>query len=698
MEKMLINATQPEEIRVALVKDNYLYDLDIDTSSDIKKKGNIYKAVVTRREPSLDAVFVEYGAKRQGFLPLKEIAAEYLSKNLDDYPDEKPPITTLIKEGQELLIQVDKEERGNKGAALTTFITLAGCYLVLMPNNPNSGGISRRIEGDERDELKETLNALQLPEEMGLIIRTAGVGKNHDELQTDLDMLCNQWQSIKNAYNSQLAPCLIHQEGDVILRSIRDNLRKSIDEIIIDEHVSYIKAKQYIEQVKPDFLPHLKLYNSNIPLFSYHQVESQIETAYQREVALPSGGALVIDRTEALVSIDVNSAKATSGSDIETTAYNTNREAANEIARQLRLRDLGGLVVIDFIDMNSSKNQREVENCLKDALKADRARIQVGRISRFGLLEMSRQRLRLSLGEHAQETCPRCEGRGTVRNIQSQSLSIVRLIEEEAFKDKTAEVQVQLPVEMATFIMNEKRDYLLSIEKRHGVQVVVVANPYMHSPHYTITRLKEDQSGKQKKPSYSLIQAPEPVIIRSDQGPLLQNEPAVKAFDASQAVARKSTATHFLRRLWRRVFGADAVATSTNQSSQTAPSEKPSQGPRTGQHNSGNLSRNPRRRRGGSGGGNQNNQQQQQQQRNPAQRKPAAAASGNVQGHSQANPQTRRTNSPRTNALARNNAHHVSNPGNEAEKKESGQQHHQQPTSNQSNPGNQSNLSTGKSE
>ena len=429
MEKMLINATQPEEIRVALVKNNYLYDLDIDTSSDIKKKGNIYKAVVTRREPSLDAVFVEYGSKRQGFLPLKEIAAEYLSKNLDDYPDEKPPITTLIKEGQELLIQVDKEERGNKGAALTTFITLAGCYLVLMPNNPNSGGISRRIEGDERDELKETLNALQLPEEMGLIIRTAGVGKNHDELQADLDMLCNQWQSIKNAYNTQLAPCLIHQEGDVILRSIRDNLRKSIDEIIIDEHVSYIKAKQYIEQVKPDFLPNLKLYNSNIPLFSYHQVESQIETAYQREVALPSGGALVIDRTEALVSIDVNSAKATSGSDIETTAYNTNLEAANEIARQLRLRDLGGLVVIDFIDMNSSKNQREVENRLKDALKTDRARIQVGRISRFGLLEMSRQRLRLSLGEHAQETCPRCEGRGTARNIQSQSLSIVRLIE-----------------------------------------------------------------------------------------------------------------------------------------------------------------------------------------------------------------------------------------------------------------------------
>ena len=672
MEKMLINATQPEEIRVALVKDNYLYDLDIDTSSDIKKKGNIYKAVVTRREPSLDAVFVEYGAKRQGFLPLKEIAAEYLSKNLDDYPDEKPPITTLIKEGQELLIQVDKEERGNKGAALTTYITLAGCYLVLMPNNPNSGGISRRIEGDERDELKETLNALQLPEEMGLIIRTAGVGKNHDELQTDLDMLINQWQSIKNAYSTQLAPCLIHQEGDVILRSIRDNLRKSINEIIIDEHVSYIKAKQYIEQVKPDFLPNLKLYNSNIPLFSYHQVESQIETAYQREVALPSGGALVIDRTEALVSIDVNSAKATSGSDIETTAYNTNLEAANEIARQLRLRDLGGLVVIDFIDMNSSKNQREVENGLKEALKADRARIQVGRISRFCLLEMSRQRLRLSLGEHAQETCPRCEGRGTVRNIQSQSLSIVRLIEEEAFKGKTTEVQVQLPVEMATFIMNEKRDYLLSIEKRHGVQVLIIANPYINPPQYTITRMKEDQTGRHKKPSYSLIQPPEPVIIRAEQGSESQSAPAVTTFDAMHKASRKSTTPPLLQRLWHRVFGNNTVvATSAHQQpQQPVTADKPTQGARTQQHSSGNLSRNPRRRRGG----NQNNQP-----RNPAQRKPAMA-SGNVQAnpHPQGNPQTRRPNAGRGNAQGRNPGNTANNPGNEAEKKSEHQHHHHQ--------------------
>lgn len=561
MEKMLINATQSEEIRVALVKDKQLYDLDIECPSEIKKKGNIYKAIVTRREPSLDAVFVEYGAKRQGFLPLKEIAPEYLSKHPDDFGDDKPPITSLIRENQELLIQVDKEERGNKGAALTTYITLAGCYLVLMPNNPNSGGISRRIEGDDRDELKETLNALELPQEMGLIIRTAGVGKSQEELQSDLDMLCKQWQSIKHAYQNQLAPCLIHQEGDVIIRSIRDNLRKSIGEIIIDDHVSYVKAKQYIEQVKPDFLPNLKLYNNTIPLFNYYQIESQIETAYQREVPLPSGGALVIDRTEALVSIDINSAKATSGSDIETTAVNTNLEAADEIARQLRLRDLGGLVVIDFIDMSSGKNQREVENRLKEALKADRARIQVGRISRFGLLEMSRQRLRLSLGESAQEVCPRCEGRGTVRNIQSHGLSIIRLIEEEALKERTAEVHVQLAPEIATFIMNEKRTFILNIEKRHNVHVLIIANPYLLTPQYNITRLKEDNVGKAKKPSYSLIQQPEVTVTRIEDGAKM-DEPAVKGY--SNYESTKSMPNNFIKRWWNNLFGTSGYQSESN--------------------------------------------------------------------------------------------------------------------------------------
>lgn len=553
MEKMLINATQTEEIRVALVKDNHLYDLDIECPTEIKKKGNIYKAVVTRREPSLDAVFVEYGSKRQGFLPLKEIAPTYFNKQANAN-DEKTPITSLIREGQELLIQVDKEERGNKGAALTTYITLAGCYLVLMPNSPRSGGISRRIEGDDRDELKETLNALKLDEDMGLIIRTAGVGKGQDELQSDLDMLYHQWQAIKQASQSQLAPCLIHQEGDVIIRSIRDNLRKSIGEIIIDDQISYIKARQYIEQIKPDFLPNLKLYNSMVPLFNFYQIESQIETAYKREVPLPSGGALVIDRTEALVSIDINSAKATSGADIEATALNTNLEAADEIARQLRLRDLGGLVVIDFIDMGASKNQRDVENRLKEALKADRARIQVGRISRFGLLEMSRQRLRLSLGENAQEVCPRCEGRGTVRNIQSSTLSIIRLIEEEALKEKIAELQVQLPVEMATFIMNEKREFILNIEKRHSVKLLIIANPYLHAPQYTITKIKEDGTNKSKKPSYTLIQQPELQIVHASATTPI-DEPAVKAYDPN--MLKHANTLNFLQRLIQKIFGSD---------------------------------------------------------------------------------------------------------------------------------------------
>ncbi|MCX7116718.1 MAG: Rne/Rng family ribonuclease [Legionellales bacterium] len=553
MEKMLINATQSEEIRVALVKDNHLYDLDIECPSEIKKKGSIYTALVTRREPSLDAVFVEYGSKRQGFLPLKEIAPEYFNKRANQNVDEKQSITSLIREGQKLLIQVDKEERGNKGAALTTYITLAGCYLVLMPNSPRSGGISRRIEGDDRDELKETLNALELNEDMGLIIRTAGVGKSPDELQGDLDMLLKQWQAIKNAYNTQLAPCLIHQEGDVIIRSIRDNLRKSIGEIIIDDQISYIKAKQYIEQVKPDFLPHVKLYNSTIPLFNFYQIETQIETAFQRTVALPSGGSLVIDRTEALVSIDINSAKATSGSDIEATALNTNLEAADEIARQLRLRDLGGLVVIDFIDMGSSKNQRDVENRLKESLKADRARIQVGRISRFGLLEMSRQRLRLSLGETAQDICPRCEGRGTVRNIQSHTLSIIRLIEEEALKDKTVEVQVQLPVEMATFLMNEKRDFILHIQKRHAVNILIIANPYLQSPQYQINRFKEDQVGKNKKPSYALIQQPQLDIVQIEQGNVTPDEPIVKSYESQPYSKHKKSG--LFKRIWTSLRG-----------------------------------------------------------------------------------------------------------------------------------------------
>lgn len=604
IEKMLINATQLEEIRVALIRNNVLIDLDIECPAQAKNKGNIYKACITRIEPSLGAVFVDYGSKRQGFLPFKEIAQEYLinTRNPDESTEGKP-VGSLLREGQELLIQVDKEERGNKGAAVTTLITLAGAYLVLMPNNPRSGGISRRIEGDDRDELRETLNALQLPEDMGLIIRTAGVGKNQEDLQEDLNKLCNQWQAIKQAYQTEMAPCLIHQEGDVIIRSIRDNLRKSIAEIIIDDHVSYIKAKQYIEQVKPEFLPNLKLYKNTIPLFNFYQVESQIETAYQREVLLPSGGVLVIDRTEALVSIDINSAKATSGSDIESTALNTNMEAAEEIARQLRLRDLAGLVVIDFIDMSSSKNQRDVENKLKDALQADKARIQVGRISRFGLLEMSRQRLRLSLGESAQEVCPACAGRGTVRNIQSHALSITRLIEEEAIKDRVAEIQVQLPTDMATFIMNEKRDFIRDIEKRHGVHIIIIANPYMKRPQYSIVRVNEENIGKNKKPSYSLVQQPDIELIRDDREALTLHEPAVKTL--ANATQTKKEDTGFIKHLWNILFGSKSNEPATSGPTVSAP-EKPVARTQNDRRNSNN----PNRKRRPSGG------MQQQQTRN----------------------------------------------------------------------------------
>lgn len=579
MEKMLINATQNEEVRVAIIKDNRLYDLDIECPTETKIKANIYKAVITRLEPSLEAAFVNFGSKRQGFLPLKEISPEYFQKSAYDNEGNKIPIGQLLREGQELLIQVDKEERGNKGAALTTFITLAGCYLVLMPNNPHSGGISRRIEGDARDELKETLNALEVPEGMGLIIRTAGVGKNIDDLQCDLDMLCNHWQAIKKAHQTQLAPCLIDQEGDVIIRSIRDNLRKSINEIIIDDQIAYIKAKQYIEQVKPDFLPNLKFYKSNIPLFNFYQIESQIEAAYHREVLLPSGGVLVIDRTEALVSIDINSAKSTSGTDIEATAFNTNLEAAEEIARQLRLRDLGGLIVIDFIDMNAAKNQREVENRLKEALKADRARIQVGRISRFGLLEMSRQRLRLSFGENVQEVCPRCKGRGLVRNTLSLSLSIIRLIEEEALKDKISEIQVQLPVEMATFIMNEKRDFIQGIEKRHHVQVLIISNPHLQTPQYLISGLKTEQA--RKKPSYTLIQEPNLNILRHESSAVRHDEPAIKTL--THLPKQETESEGLVKRFLNIIFGSgsrvpsktsDEKSRASHQASPSQASEK----------------------------------------------------------------------------------------------------------------------------
>ena len=510
MKRMLINATQPEELRVALVDGQSLYDLDIETPSREQKKANIYKGKITRVEPSLEAAFVQYGSERHGFLPFKEISRAYFQADGDVDPA-KVNIKDVIKEGMEVVVQVDKEERGNKGAALTTFISLAGRYLVLMPNNPRAGGVSRRIEGDDRQEIREALRELNVPEGMGLIVRTAGVGRSTEELQWDLDYLLQLWQAIQTAAEQRPAPFLIYQESNVIIRALRDYLRADIGEILVDDATVYEQAREFMQQVMPYNLNKLKRYSDPVPLFTRYQIESQIESAFQRTVRLPSGGAIVIDHTEALVSIDINSSRATKGSDIEETALNTNLEAADEIARQLRLRDLGGLIVIDFIDMSSSKNQRDVENRLREAVKQDRARVQIGRISRFGLLEMSRQRLRSSLGESHQEVCRRCNGQGTIRGVESLALSVLRLIEEEAMKEKTGKVLAQLPVDVATFLLNEKRAAINVIEQRHGVHIVLIPNRHMETPAYEVKRIRQDDNSADDS-SYKLateVQAPE---------------------------------------------------------------------------------------------------------------------------------------------------------------------------------------------
>lgn len=488
MKRMLINATQPEELRVALVDGQRLYDLDIESGAREQKKANIYRGKITRVEPSLEAAFVDFGAERHGFLPLKEISREYFIKDVSG----RPSIKEVLREGQEVIVQVDKEERGNKGAALTTFISLAGRFLVLMPNNPRAGGISRRIEGEERTQLKDAMSQLTVPDKMGLIVRTAGIGRNPEELQWDLDYLAQVWESITTEAAKQPAPFLIYRESNVIIRAMRDYLRQDIGEVLIDSPEIHAEALGFIRQVMPSYQQKIKLYADEVPLFSRFQIESQIETAYQREVKLPSGGSIVIDHTEALVSIDINSARATRGSDIEETALQTNSEAADEIARQLRLRDIGGLVVIDFIDMGPARNQREVENRMRDALKLDRARVQIGRISRFGLMEMSRQRLRPSLGETSGVVCPRCNGQGTIRDVRSLSLSVMRLIEEEAMKERSAQIRAILPVPVATYLLNEKRSVLADIESRQGVRVVLLPNPEMHTPHYDVQRLRDD--------------------------------------------------------------------------------------------------------------------------------------------------------------------------------------------------------------
>jgi len=489
---MLINATQEEELRVAMVDGQKLYDLDIESPSREQRKANIYKGRITRIEPSLDAAFVDYGAERHGFLPMKEISREYFVAE----PEQggRINIRELLREGQEIVVQVDKEERGNKGAALTTFISLAGRFIVLMPNNPRGGGVSRRISGEERDEIREAMHDLEVPRGMGVIIRTAGVGRSPEELTWDMQYLLGIWEAIKKAIVGRPPPFLVFQDSNAIVRALRDHLANDVGEIIVDDQQTHEEARQFMERAMPQNLRKLRLYDDKVPLFTRFQIESQIESAFSHTVTLPSGGSLVIEQTEALVSIDINSARATKGEDIEATALVTNLEAAEEVARQCRLRDLGGLLVVDFIDMASQRNQREVENRLRDAMKMDRARVQIGRISRFGLLELSRQRLRPSLGESAHQTCPRCNGSGYIRSVESLALAVLRLVGEETRKDRSAKVIAQLPVDVATYLLNEKRDWIRAIEERDGVDVVLVANPSLETPNYVLRRVRDDQT------------------------------------------------------------------------------------------------------------------------------------------------------------------------------------------------------------
>jgi ribonuclease E len=575
MKRILINATQPEELRVAMVDGQKLHNFDIETVGRKQTKSNIYKGKITRLEPSLEAAFIDFGAERHGFLPLKDIARSYFQPQLLDKLDGTEPITEgtdipirasikdVLKEGQEIIIQIDKEERGNKGAALTTFISLAGRYLVLMPNNPRAGGVSRRIEGEERSEAREALGTLEVPRGMGLILRTAGVSKTAEELRWDLEYLLQLWRAIETSAQQQSAPFLVYQESNIIIRAIRDYLREDISEILVDNQEIQEEAAKFMQRVMPQHLSKVKLYQDKVPLFTRYQIESQIESAFQREVKLPSGGAIVLDHTEALLSIDINSARATKGGDIEETALQTNLEAVEEIARQLRLRDSGGLVVIDFIDMLSHKHQREIESRMKEALRIDRARVQVGRISRFGLLEMSRQRLRPSLGESSHTICPRCGGQGIIRAVESLSLAILRLLEEEAMKDKTVKIIAKVPVVVATYLLNDKRYNIREIEKRQKISIIVVPDPNMETPHYDVQRVRQDDRHEYLNPkaSYHLITPPpEPVLdhYKTPTPPELHEEPAVKGvIHTTPPVPHFKSAGQqisLIRRFWNRLF------------------------------------------------------------------------------------------------------------------------------------------------
>jgi ribonuclease E len=560
---MLINASHTEEVRVAMVDGQRLYDLDIENRTREQKKSNIYKGKVTRVEPSLEAAFIDYGMERHGFLPLKEISREYFKKGAGN--GGKVRVQDALKEGQEVIVQVEKEERSNKGAALTTFISLAGRYLVLMPNNPRAGGISRRIEGEERADLREAMRGLDIPEGMGAIVRTAGIGRATEELQWDFNYLLQLWNTITDESKKARAPHFLFQESNVIVRAIRDYLRQDVGEVIVDSEEAYNLAAAFIGTVMPDFTSKVKFYQDEIPLFNRYQIENQIETAFCREVSLPSGGSIVIDVTEAMISIDINSARATKGGDIEETAFNTNKEAAEEIARQLRLRDVGGLIVIDFIDMLNSRHQKEVENKMRDALEVDRARVQVGRISRFGLLEMSRQRLRPSLEETMSRTCPRCKGQGTIRGTRSLALSILRLMEEEAQKEFSREIRAIVPVPVATFLLNEKRKEILAIESRNNIQVTVLPNTEMQTPDFEVVRIR-NQDADSSDFSYKLaneLSKPEEEVISEANAPQALAKPAVKTVIPStpapviaqaQSIAPEKSQS-FVKRLWATMFG-----------------------------------------------------------------------------------------------------------------------------------------------
>ncbi len=645
MKRMLINATQAEELRVAIVDGQTLYDIDIEQPSKEQKKSNIYKGRITRLEPSLEAAFVDYGAERHGFLPLKEISRDYFQAGVDH---NKSTIRELLREGQEIVVQVDKEERGNKGAALTTFISLAGRYMVLMPNSPSAGGVSRRIEGEDRAALKEALDKLDIPDDMGVIIRTAGVGRDAEELQWDLDYLLQTWKAIAEAALSKPAAFLIYQESRLIIRALRDYLRADVGEILVDTPELYADAQEFMKQVMPQSLRKLKHYTDDIPLFNRFQIESQIEGAYERNVRLPSGGSIVVDQTEALTAVDVNSSRATKGSDIEETAFQTNLEAAEEVARQLRLRDLGGLVVIDFIDMASSKHQREVENRLQNALKYDRARVQLGRISRFGLMEMSRQRLRPSLGESSQIVCPRCDGHGRMRSVESLSLSIIRVAEEHAMKENTGQVLVQAPVEIANYLLNEKRSALREIEQRHESPIIIVADEQLHTPHYEVTRLRENELGEESgKPSYqrgtprklpvhaltkaqlNIPAAPAVTSIKPSQpAPVREEAPAPVAPVAAPApvvtVPIPAPVTGVVGWLKRIFGGVEPIApapesTPRPRQNDAGRNSRSERGERGGQRRDGRDARNGgNQQRGNGGNGNGANKERRDERRQPA--------------------------------------------------------------------------------